>query len=94
MALVGTKGICAGRYRLPEGATTLPLFNASTTSSGVKLCARKRSGSTVMTIARVLLPKGENEIVPGNWEMSIGRILCIPRSASSPSGRVLLSRTR
>ena len=94
MALVGTKGICAGRYRLPEGVTTLPVPNACTTSSGVKLCARKRSGSTVMTIARVLLPKGAKEIVPGNWEMSIGRIRCIPRSANSPSGRVLLSRTR
>ena len=94
MALVGTSGICPCVYRLPDGATTLPVPKAVTTSSGEKLWARSRSGSTVMTIARVLLPNGENETVPGICAINSGRMRYKPRSANSPSGRVLLSSTR
>ena len=66
MALVGTSGICPWVYKLPDGVTTLPVPSAATTSSGEKLWARRRSGSTVMTIARVLLPNGEKATVPWN----------------------------
>ena len=49
----------------PTARRRCPFSSAATTSSGDKLWARSRSGSTVMTIARVLLPKGEKETVPG-----------------------------
>ena len=37
MALVGTNGICPWVYKLPDGATTLPVPKAATKSSGEKL---------------------------------------------------------
>ncbi len=94
MALVGTIGIWPSVYRFPEGRTTFPELSAVTTSSGDRLYELSRPGSTVITMARVLLPKGEKEMVPGINSVRRGRMWYMARSVNSPNSRVLLSRTR
>ncbi len=68
----------------PAGTTTLPIFRASTMSSGFRLYSSSLRGSTLTMIDRMFGPNGEIATVPGTFFCTIGRMMFCARSPIAP----------
>src|SRR5205823_5534348 len=76
----------------PAGVAWLLMCNASTTWSGVRLCALNNCGSTLITTVRTLPPKGAGATKPG-MEVKEERTYTLAMSMSSLLDRVGLLNT-
>src|SRR5438477_611957 len=91
--LTGAMRVRSGVLIVPAGVTTLPVLTARITSWGDMPYARRRFGSTLITMVRWLPPKGGGADTPGRVA-NCGRTRFRARSWISPRLRVGLANTR